>query len=255
MEISIKKIWQNNPQITPSFKGRGSILTENKDAFIKTEKHRKQRLNKESMESKFFGVDSPRNILNSLRHQELLNRANRAWEASGKKGKIVSSKRVYSINNTDEIINSLNEKQNTGISFIEELKKEGAGKITFRDEIFGKNILGGTHTIGFVYNDNRLYILDSLGEDTKKQKIFHTKLKEIFYRSGFENIIFSTKDQQSYDEYTCNNWTFANIKSTLTAIHGRKEIIKTSRDLDKILEDDINKILNEQYKCVTSKMG
>jgi hypothetical protein len=49
------------------------------------------------------------------------------------------------------------------------------------------------------------------------------------------------------DEYTCNNWTHANLDAVMNYIKSSPEKDLTPEVLDKILPEDINKILDNQY--------
>ena len=76
-----------------------------------------------------------------------------------------------------------------------------------------------------------------------KQYIFKSPNKEI------KKIIFSNKHQQNPNEYTCNNWTIANIEALQHALQEGKTIINTQQ-LNAVLPDNINKILQEQHNYV-----
>lgn len=212
-----------------------------------------QCLNKSSDACKYFGVDSPENILKNIRHHEKLNNANESWRTSDySSGKIVNLG-TMSLTNIEAEKRFLHKGGRIGVhgrpwTLIDEIKTQGAAKITFMDKIFGTNPSGGAHTIGLVTRDNYLYVLDSLGEGTKELKEFHQVIRELFSDAGFTDIIFSSKVQQPMNEFTCNNWTFANIKSVVNELYGQKRSIKTTEELDKILREDINNILEEQYK-------
>lgn len=212
----------------------------------------RQQLDKNSYACKFFGVDSPENIIKSLKNQERLNKANRHWRTNnGHSGKIINLGTV-SLRNFEDEKEFLHKNRGVGLcgqpwSLIDELKTQGAAKITFVDKRFGKNPSGGMHTVALVSKNNYLYVIDSLGEPIPEIKDFHSKVRELFSDSGFKEIIFSSKIQQPLDEFTCNNWAFANIKTVVSEIYGRDKKIKTTDELNKILRDDINNILKEQY--------
>ncbi len=212
-----------------------------------------QKLDRTSDACKFFGVDSRENIMTSIRNHEKLNRVNEYWRTNNSSGSIVNIG-VMSTLNTKTEKEYLHKPLGKGVygrpwTLIDEIKSQGAAKITFTDKLFGNNTYG-MHTIGLVTKDNYLYVLDSLGEQTKDMKEFHSKIAEIFSDAGFKKIIFSSKPQQSFDEYTCNNWTFANIKTVTSEVFGKNKEIKTTEELDKILREDINNILVEQQEQV-----
>lgn len=106
---------------------------------------------------------------------------------------------------------------------------------------------GDQHTIGLVKHKDNIYVLDSLAgyyEDFNiANKAFSNFLKC--------NVVFSKKHQQKNDEYSCNNWTHANIDAVLAAI---REDRLTPDNLDDILPNDINKILSEQKDYVTKNI-
>lgn len=211
-----------------------------------------QKLDKSSSECRYFGVDSAENIIRNIRHHAKLNKANKSWSTSNWCNGNIIDLGIISLKNIEIEKSFLHKNRGRGAngcpwSLIDEIKTQGAAKITFIDKMFEINPTGGMHTIGLVSKDNYLYVLDSLGEQSQQIKIFHMKIKELFSDAGFADIIFSTKAQQPLNEYTCNNWTFANIKSVISEIYGQNKQIKTTQELNKILREDINNILKEQY--------
>ena len=126
------------------------------------------------------------------------------------------------------------------------------GRLTVSDKLFGKNGKEGTHTIGLFKNENQLYIIDSISEENNKEvKKFHQTLKQIL---GVKDVIFTTKPQQSLEEYTCNNWTHANLDAILKhEKNGNKKWNKET--LHSILPNDINKILEEQQEYINNKLS
>lgn len=218
-----------------------------------TPKFAGQRLDKCSEACRYFGVDSPENIRKNLKHHEKLNRANETWRTNNYSFGNIINLGTMSLDNISVEKAFLYKGRGIGAhgrpwTLIDEIKSQGAAKITFLDPQFGTNPLGGAHTIGLVAKDNYLYILDSLGEQTREIQEFHSKIKELFSDGGFTKIIFSSKIQQPLDEYTCNNWTFANIKSVVSEVYGHNKQIRTTEELNNILREDINNILREQHE-------
>ena len=212
-----------------------------------------QRLDKSSSACKYFGVDSSENLRKNLKHHEKLNKANETWRTSNYSFGNIINLGVIPLKGIKTEKEILYKGQRIGIhgrpwTMIDEIKSQGAAKITFIDNIFGIMPNGGMHTIGLVTKNNYLYVLDSLGEQTTEIKAFHSKIQELFSDAGFKDIIFSSKIQQPLDEFTCNNWTFANIKSVVNELYGREKQITTQDELNKILREDINNILNEQHE-------
>ena len=210
-------------------------------------------LDKTSTEAIYFGVDSPEHITEKISNHHKLYKAKKRWCINWNVGEVLDfgSWNISKIG-FDKLKNYLGEQIRTSIgnwSQIQELKSQRAARISFFSNIFGKDKYGypGIHTIGLVNKNGNLYILDSLGEQIPELKMFHQKLIDIFKDFGYNKIIVSTKPQQPMSEYTCNNWTYANIKSVLDALIGKRISIDTSEELNKILQEDINKILKEQY--------
>ena len=217
-----------------------------------TPKNVGQQLNKTSDACKYFGVDSSENVLKKIKHHEKLNNANTSWRTSNYSSGQIVNLGTMSLTNLNAEKSFLHKGERIGVNghpwtLIDEIKTQGAAKITFVDQIFGTNPLGGVHTIGLVTKDNYLYVLDSLGECSKELKEFHLAIRELFSDAGFIDIIFSSKVQQPMNEFTCNNWTFANIQSVVNKLYGENHPIKSTEDLDKILREDINNILTEQH--------
>lgn len=212
-----------------------------------------QKLDRNSTACKYFGVDTPENIIKNLNHHEKLNKANEFWHTHNyQRGNIINLG-TMSFRDIEIGKEFLHKGGRIGLygrpwTLIDEIKSQGAAKITFIDKIFGTNPQGGMHTIGLVTKDNYLYVLDSLGEQSKEITEFHKQIRELFSDAGFTDIIFSTKVQQPLDEFTCNNWTFANIKTVVSELYGKNKEIRTTEELNKILREDINKILEEQQE-------
>ena len=130
-------------------------------------------------------------------------------------------------------------------------------RMTFSSKLFGKNGEEGFHTIGIVFHpeSKTLYILDSLPNSIKEVSEYQDILKSRIFvpmpQREVNNIIFSNKPQQNMNEYTCNNWTFANIEALLKALKEGKTIDSVEK-LNEVLPDDINKILSAQREFVLS---
>lgn len=110
------------------------------------------------------------------------------------------------------------------------------------------------HSIGFIRDGKgRLFILDSLGNTTPEMQEFHKKIADIILKrekgtpNGIWKVIVNSKVQQGSDELTCNNWTMANLKAVRDVMDSG-EFIFSSSGLDRILPDNINKILKEQME-------
>lgn len=115
----------------------------------------------------------------------------------------------------------------------------------------GKNAI---HSIGFIGDGKgQLFILDSLGNTTPEMQAFHKQISDIILEhekgvpNGIRKVVFNTKVQQSADELTCNNWTMANLKAVQEALNKGEQIV-TAGAIDRILPNDINKILEEQME-------
>ena len=127
-------------------------------------------------------------------------------------------------------------------------------KITFRGFDFqGQEWL---HSIGLIQDyHGRLFILDSLGNQTKELQTFHRKIGEIIGKGNEQRemskvieVICNSKPQQLENELTCNNWTFANLEAVKETLN--KGSIRSVEELEDILPRDINKILEEQMQIV-----
>lgn len=130
-------------------------------------------------------------------------------------------------------------------------------RMTFSSKLFGKNGEEGFHTIGVVFHpeSKTLYILDSLPNSIKEvseyQDILMRRIFAPMPQREINNIIISSKPQQNMNEYTCNNWTFANIEALQKALKEGKTIDSVEK-LNEVLPDDINKILSAQREFVLS---
>ena len=186
-------------------------------------------LDKTSEASIFFGIDSRNNINNQLLNQLALT------VLKTKDQNIINFPNMYIYKMVDgEDINRLERP-------INRFKETGVARWTLRS---GNEL----HTIGLVKDNDTVYVLDSLNSFYKDKE----KFKDTFRNLFGENIVFSTKPQQKNDEYTCNNWTHANIDAVLQAIEDGR---LTKTNLDDILPNNINKILEEQKDYVTDNFG
>ena len=101
--------------------------------------------------------------------------------------------------------------------------------------------------------------MDSINDNCSNIQEFKRLLKnEVFsryeFKREFPQIIYSTKPQQTMNEYTCNNWSIANIDEVKKMLYCGIPI-RNSAELDEILPNDINKILEEQYNFVQENKG
>ena len=130
---------------------------------------------------------------------------------------------------------------------LNKLQEHGFGRLTITDKLFGNCVEEGTHTVGLVYNNGKYIVLDSLPESYPEIKDCHERLVK-FLGLNPKDVMFSNKPQQSLEEYTCNNWTHANLDAVIeyTKTNG-KDAELTPEVLDKILPEDINRVLGKQY--------
>lgn len=238
-EISVEKVLNNKQEVENIFLELLKNQPEKKN--FTENKARIPALNKSSREAEFFGVTDPVSIQSKLGHHAIL-------VLSKEKEKIISENSLtLNIDNLKENL-QVTEKIN---KFIAELKKQGAARLSLESKIFGTND-SNIHTIGLVYdsNNNSVFIIDSLGKTSTTENYHKFLTKNIFNKENiFSGIIFSTKQQQKIDEYTCNNWTIANIEAVQKALRENKSI-KSSKELNRLLPKDINKILKEQQEYV-----
>lgn len=139
--------------------------------------------------------------------------------------------------------------------FLNKLKENKFGRLTIMDKTYGKNGENGTHTIGIVYHKGKYVILDSIPAKYPEIKVCHEKLLESL-RLDPKDVIFSDKPQQTLDEYTCNNWAHANLDAVIDYLNNDgldKDL--TPEVLDKILPEDINKILEQQADYTVKSMN
>ena len=131
---------------------------------------------------------------------------------------------------------------------LKRLKENGFGRLTITDKLFGDSVnKEGTHTIGLVHHQGKYIILDSIPETYPELKDCHERLVK-FLGLNPKDVIFSNKPQQSFEEYTCNNWTHANLDAVIEYMkNGGKDKELTPEVLDKILPEDINRVLGQQF--------
>lgn len=130
---------------------------------------------------------------------------------------------------------------------LNKLQEQGFGRLTITDKLFGNCIEEGTHTIGLVHHKGKYIILDSIPESYPEIKNCHERLVK-FLGLNPKDVIFANKPQQTLEEYTCNNWTHANLDAVINYLENggiNKEL--TPKVLDKILPEDINRVLGQQF--------
>lgn len=196
------------------------------------------KLHRYSVASDFFGVHSAKGIQNKFDNQMALTMIKRREQNFVTFPPIVLSDST----NIKSIQKSL-----------DKVKEKGFGRFTVSDKLFGQKGEEGTHTVGMVYHKGKYYILDSIPETYPEIKDCHERLiKHI----GLDpkNVVFSNKPQQTLDEYTCNNWTHANLEAVMDYLKISPEKELSPEVFDKILPKDINKILREQYRQTCSEL-
>lgn len=220
-----------------------------------------QPLNKSGKGCEFFGVADWEQLINKLENHAALLVAKAKWIVEGfENGHIVNMPAIIYLDELsslekgkEELYSNIGGPFSKTRNYIDELNLQKAGRWTlYSREFFGESRLGAlSHTIGLISYNNNLLVLDSLGEGTELQKQFHSKIRYLLSDAGYENIVFSTKVQQPITEFSCNNWTYANINSVLNYIFRNKDAkINSSEELNRILEEDINTILENQLTDV-----
>jgi len=199
--------------------------------------YRRIKLDKKSKECKFFGTDSETNI-----QKQILNQC--ALSKFKTKDQNLVNLPFINVDFTDK--NNTNKVKECILKLFN--KENTAGRVTILSKFFGKN---KTHTIGLVEDNNKLYVLDSLPESYRFVKEYHKKLSEIL---GIikKKIVFVSKMQQTFDEFTCNNWAHSNIETVLKLKKGTKFL--TKKIIEKNLLNDINQVLRNQKKYVEAKL-
>lgn len=269
--FNFSKIYNNQVKnlLTNKFQTNyADIISNQNKAFVN--KSYLTKIDKTSEACKFFGVDSIKNVFKQIKNQCLLTNLktkNLGISKSFMHGTCIDFSDKKSLEKAKNNIWNGYIREKNGISNafsgIEELKKNGSARTTVYGKLYGKMGKKGSHTIGLVYDEksNNLYILDSLGEKLPTSKIHHKILKDLFTQTDlsssnkpFNNVIISSKKQQGYNQYCCNNWTFANIEAVNDAL--KKGLrISNSDELNKILPNDINKVLSEQKDFVEKNIS
>ncbi len=201
----------------------------------------------------FFGVDSRENLANKLENHI------RLIFLKSKNNQMLAAlfKRVYfSVDNPKSMEKAWQSLWNIRNGSQFEKLYEAPARLTFDGKFFGENGKADTHTIGLLFDKDSktLYVLDSLPNFIEEVKKYQEALKYNIFNcknNEIKNIIFSNKHQQNYNEYTCNNWTIANIEALKSALDKGMKIDSTEK-LNAVLPDNINKILKEQYEYVIS---
>lgn len=206
-----------------------------------------KKLDKYSDASIFFGVDSRQNV-----SEKLENHIRLALNKSLDSGIIPSfpKRAFFSVDKPKTLSNAWNHIWGIKRKFDQLLEKPA--RLTFDGKFFGENGEESSHTIGILYDQKSktLFCLDSLSNLCKQVRQYQEILKKQIFNAPngeIKKIIFSNKHQQNPDEYTCNNWTIANIEALQEALKGGKKI-ETAKELNDVLPNNINSILNEQYK-------
>lgn len=203
----------------------------------------KQKLDKTSYYCKFFGVDSPANVQKQLQNQITLS-----WFKNREQNLVCFP--MFSIDSMEDILHT---QEHIGKN-VHALKENGMGRWTFLGEGFGENGGKGTHTIGLVYDNGNLWILDSLPKTDPNVKKYHTLFKNIL-GEHVKDVKFSDKPQQSTDEFCCNNWTHANIDSVINYRKRGNNTPLNEKILNNILPNNINTVLEEQYKYIIKNLN
>lgn len=196
-------------------------------------------LNRSSFYSDFFGVKSASNIQEQLKNQMALSWLKTQEQGLGTFPSIV----LYAAPDTKLVQKSL-----------KNLRAKKFGRFTVSDKIFGPDYKSDTHTVGIVYHKDKYFILDSLSEKNPKIKDYHKRLVDYLGLDPKE-VVFSTKPQQKLDEYTCNNWTHANLDAVRDYLAEKgADTELTPEILDQILPDNINKVLYHQFLYTDGKL-
>jgi len=193
-----------------------------------------------SLSCAYFGADSAEHIQNRIGSQIALS-----WF------KI----REQNLENFPPIVLSSKPNIKDITKSIDKLKEKGFGRVTVTDGLFGNGLNEGTHTIGLVSHKGKYIFLDSLPERYPEIKNYHEKLIK-YMGLNSKDVIFSNKSQQTLEEYTCNNWTHANLDTVIDYLkNDGKDKELTLEILDKILPDNINNVLNKQRIYTIEKLN
>ena len=194
-------------------------------------------LNKTSEYSKYFGVDCAENIQDKLLNQAALS------YLKIREQNIVNFPIFYIDNESDIDIYKKRLSKYTA-----KFSENSPGRWTISSRFYGKNGESGTHTLGLFKKNNKIYIMDSLSGSNPVTEIHHDILADIL--GG--DVVFSKKNQQKLNEFTCNNWTHANIDAILESVENGTF---DGEKIDSILPNDINKILKEQKEYIEEKLA
>lgn len=206
---------------------------------------------KSSEAAQFFGVDSRQNIL-----QKLENHIKLVLLKSKESGILASFPRraYFSVDNQNTIENAWNYIWTKAKGRKFDTLLTNPARMTFNGKFFGNDSSEDSHTIGILFDTKTktLFCLDSLSNLCKQVHIYQEILKTHLFNAPnneIKRIIFSNKNQQNMNEYTCNNWAIANIEALRKAL-GEGKDIDSPEKLNEILPNDINAILQDQYEYV-----
>ncbi len=211
-------------------KTASDCITNVQQGIIKSQKHY-PKLNRYSNASDYFGVYSAQGIQWRFNNQIALT-----WIKTRDQNLVTFPPIVLSDSSNIKSI-----KKSLDI-----MKKRCFGRFTITDKLFGQNGQGGMHTVGMVYHKGRYIILDSIPETYPEIKNYHERLLKHLGLNP-KNVVFSNKPQQTMDEYTCNNWTHANLEAVMDYLKSSPEGDLTPEVFDEILPKDINFVLRKQF--------
>ncbi len=215
------------------------LKNNNLKKYIKTKAfYQTKKLDKTSKECEFFGTDNEINIQKQILNQCALSKLKT-------KDQNLINLPFINIDSADKT--NTNKVKKCILKLFS--KEKSAGRVTILSDFFGKN---KTHTVGLFENNNKLYIIDSLPQNNKLVKQYHKKLSQILSIIK-KKIIFISKNQQEFDEYTCNNWTHSNIDTILKLKKDTKSL--TSKIIKMNLLTDINKVLRNQKQYIEEKLN
>lgn len=215
-------------------------VTSAQKALLALKERPKLNLNSDAV--KYFGLRSYEDMINSME-----------WTFTDL---YVNKLGCLNFDRPEIIVNNFNRYESRLIWLFDCLSPNyGCARMTFGDKCFGRAL----HTIGFVRDKDTLYVLDSLGNNAESSQgisEFHTILEFLLsvnqQQQGLKNIIMNNIRQQSFNEITCNHWSFANIENLIKALKSGK-IIEDNITLDIVLPRDINKVLDEHMGYVMNK--
>lgn len=237
-EVSQKQTPQNVVQIS---KVASECVSNLQKGLIGTKKSFSP-LKRDSLYCAYFGGDSAKNVQKQLESQMSLS-----WLKAREQNLVTFPPITLSGEpETKSIKKALNK-----------LKEQGFGRMTVTDKLFGHYVEEGTHTIGLVHNGGKFggkyIILDSIPETYPQIKDYHARLIKHLGLNP-EDVMFSNKPQQTLEEYTCNNWTHANLDAVIEYLKNGKDKELTPEVLDKILPKDINAVLKQQFLYISDKL-